>query len=211
MQLYPLFPLELVVYPLEELNLHIFEPRYRQLILDCEKHKALFGIPTFRKGYKLDYGTLVRLVKIERKYPDGRMDIRTEGVKSFRVEKFLEIHPSRLYPGGELALLDLDLERNESLCYEIKEKLLELYSFMNINKAPSALDNDLFYTTQVAHKVGFNFEQEYFFLQMQTELERQSYMLNHLNSLIPVARNMEEMRKKIQLNGHFKDILPPKV
>ena len=211
MQLYPLFPLELVVYPLEELNLHIFEPRYRQLINDCEKHKALFGIPTFRKGYALDYGTLVRLVKVEKRYPDGRMDIRTEGVKSFRMNKYLEVHPSRKYPGGELTLLDLDLERDELKCHQIKEMLTELYSFMNINKAPKALDNELFYTTQVAHKVGFNFEQEYYFLQIPTEIERQNYVINHLKSLIPIARNMEEMRKKIQLNGHFKDILPPKV
>ena len=211
MQLYPLFPLELVVYPLEELNLHIFEPRYRQLINDCEQHKELFGIPTFRKGSTLDYGTLVKIVKIEKQYPDGRMDIRTEGVQTFRLKKYLEVHPGKLYPGGELDLIDLELDRDELMCFDIKEKLLELYSFMSITSIPSALNNDLFYTTQVAHKVGFNKDQEYHFLKIPTERERQEYMLNHLHALIPIARNMEEMRKKIQLNGHFKDILPPKV
>ena len=91
MQLYPLFPLELVVFPFEELNLHIFEPRYRQLINDCEKHEALFGIPTFRKGQALDYGSLVKLVKIEKKYPDGRMDIRTKGVQTFRAVSYTHL------------------------------------------------------------------------------------------------------------------------
>ena len=211
MQIYPLFPLELVVYPKEELNLHIFEPRYRQLINDCEEHKVLFGIPTFRKGFALDFGSLVKIVNIEKQYPDGRMDVRTEGVQSFRVIKFLEIHPSKLYPGGEVQLIDLELNRDEMKCFDIKKKLMELYSFMSITSVPAALDSDLFYTTQVAHKVGFNFDQEYHFLQIPTEIERQEYMLNHLENLIPIARNMEEMRKKIQLNGYFKDILPPKV
>ncbi|MEO1628994.1 MAG: LON peptidase substrate-binding domain-containing protein, partial [Bacteroidota bacterium] len=43
----PLFPLKLVVYPGEQLNLHIFEPRYKQLIRECEQNKVTFGIPAF--------------------------------------------------------------------------------------------------------------------------------------------------------------------
>ena len=94
---------------------------------------------------------------------------------------------------------------------QIKEKLLELYNFMNIQTIPKPLEKNNFYTFEIAHKVGFNSDQEYQFLQIPTENDRQEYMLAHLNSLIPFARNMEEMRKKIQQNGHFKDILPPKI
>lgn len=211
MDIYPLFPLQIVVYPLEQLNLHIFEHRYRELIKDCQELDLLFGIPTYRKGHSLDYGSLIRLVKIEKQYPDGRLDIRTEGVQVIRVKKYLDKLPQKLYPGGELSLIDLDLELDHSKCDDIKEMLSELYSFMSIKDIPKALGKETFYTTQIAHKVGFNTDQEYYFLQLETEIERQDYMLDHLDKLVPMARSMEEMRKKIQLNGHFKDILPPEV
>lgn len=45
-ELIPIFPLQVVVYPGDELNLHIFEPRYQELINDSAKTKAPFGIPT---------------------------------------------------------------------------------------------------------------------------------------------------------------------
>ncbi|MEE9373821.1 MAG: LON peptidase substrate-binding domain-containing protein [Saprospiraceae bacterium] len=211
MQVYPLFPLQIVVFPHEDLNLHIFEPRYIELIGDCKENGLKFGIPTFRKGYKLDYGTLVELTKIEKTYPDGRMDIRTKGIEVLRVKKYLNKIPEKLYPGGELALIKMDVEADEDKCERIRDLLMELYSFMNIKVKPKALEKDIFYSTEVAHKAGFNFNQEYHFLQLFTEYERQEYLLDHLQTLIPVAKNMEEMRKKIQLNGHFKDILPPKV
>lgn len=211
MDVYPLFPLELVVFPLEKLNLHIFEPRYRQLINDCKKDKFLFGIPTYRKDEPLKYGSLVRLLEIKKKYADGRMDVKTEGVCVFEMNEYLQIYPDRLYPGGHLTKKKLILQNEILLNVEIKDRLLELYDFMNINAIPKALEKNNFYTFEIAHKVGFNADQEYAFLQIPTELERQEYMLAHLNNLIPIARNMEEMRKKVQQNGHFKDILPPKI
>ena len=46
----PIFPLELVVYPGEKLNLHIFEDRYKQLISECYKERKPFGIPPVIKN-----------------------------------------------------------------------------------------------------------------------------------------------------------------
>jgi len=79
---------------------------------------------------------------------------------------------------------------------------------MNISKRPAALDQD-FITFEIAHKVGFNKEQEYHFLQIISEEDRQAYMIHHLKKMIPMVKEAEEMRRKIQLNGHFKNILPP--
>ena len=209
MALYPLFPLEIVVFPLEELNLHIFEPRYRQLIHDCADENILFGIPYFRRTQEMKYGSLVKLVSIEKKYPNGRMDIRTQGVSAFEINHYLEIYPDKKYPGGYLTKLNLDLELDILACSKIFEQLLELYQFMDIKSVPKALNNESFYTFEIAHKVGLNQDQEYHLLQIPTERERQEYIISHLEALIPIARNMEEIRKKIERNGHFKDILPP--
>ena len=41
----PIFPLSIVVYPGESLNLHIFEERYKQLITECYAEKKSFGVP----------------------------------------------------------------------------------------------------------------------------------------------------------------------
>jgi len=59
----PMFPLELVAFPGEELPLHIFEQRYQQLIEDCEEERVTFGIPTYINK-RLEYGTEMELLKV---------------------------------------------------------------------------------------------------------------------------------------------------
>ena len=211
MELYPLFPLELVVFPLEKLNLHIFETRYKELISDSMNENIVFGIPTYHKKEPMQYGSLLRLIRIDKKYSDGRMDVKTEGIQVFRLHEYLETYPEKLYPGGYIENLDLDIKSEIVTALKIKEKLLELYDFMKIKSIPDALKRENYITFEIAHKVGFNRNQEYEFLQIPTEYKRQEFLLNHLNHLIPIARNMEEMRQKIQNNGHFKDVLPPNI
>ncbi len=57
----PIFPLGLVVFPGEQLNLHIFEPRYKQLIQECKAADKPFGIPAVIKNAMPEMGTLVRV------------------------------------------------------------------------------------------------------------------------------------------------------
>lgn len=208
--LMPLFPLELVVFPGQNLNLHIFESRYRQLIHECQSQEITFGIPRYREGIPMQYGTEVSLVKIAMTYPDGRMDIMTKGVGPIEVNRYLKKHPEKLYPGGYVTRQYWDNEGIDHLYKELKSQLLNLYNYMNITKIPKILSGS-FTTFQIAEKVGFNPDQEYEFLQIPGEEERQLYMLDHLGLLIPKIKSMEEIRKKIQMNGHFKNVIPPKV
>ncbi len=210
MKLVPLFPLEIIVFPYESLNLHIFEPRYKQLIADCHKEEIEFGIPYYRKDYPLQFGTLVRLEEISKVYPDGKMDIKTTGVKPFEMKRYRVEYPDKLYPGGYIEELYWESEGEEHLRKRIKDLLTELYKYMKIDKYPEPLSRD-FITFEIAHKVGYNKTQEYEFLQIISETERQKHMIDHLNRIIPVIKEMEEMRKKVQLNGHFKYLQPPEV
>ena len=57
----PIFPLGIVVYPGEQVNLHIFEPRYKQLINDCFVTKKPFGIPAVLDNNVSEMGTLVKV------------------------------------------------------------------------------------------------------------------------------------------------------
>ena len=72
----PIFPLGIVVYPGENLNLHIFEPRYKQLIEECHKGKKPFGIPAVIENKLQDYGTLIQITEISKLYDNGEMDIK---------------------------------------------------------------------------------------------------------------------------------------
>ncbi len=89
----PLFPLQLVVFPGEKLNLHIFEPRYKQLIREVEQNGTTFGIPSYIDGKVMDVGTEIRLISVEKRYEDGQMDIRTEGMGLFRIIELYRVAP----------------------------------------------------------------------------------------------------------------------
>jgi Lon protease-like protein len=64
----PIFPLSIVVYPGEHLNLHIFEPRYKQLINECYSEERPFGIPTVIKNEVAEFGTLVKIERVVKVY-----------------------------------------------------------------------------------------------------------------------------------------------
>ncbi len=203
-----MFPLEIIVFPKESLNLHIFEPRYRELIQDCENEGIMFGIPYYGANHPLKYGSIVKLDMISHTYPDGKMDIKTTGVKPFEIKRFVKKYPNKSYPGGYIEELYWEEEADALMRSEIRDLIEELYQYMKIPKRPEALGGD-FITFEIAHKVGFSRAQEYAFLQIISEKERQTYMRDHLMNMVPMVKEAEDMRKKVQLNGHFKSIDPP--
>lgn len=208
--LLPMFPLRLVAFPGELLNLHIFEPRYKQLVKECEAKGTTFGISAFIEDKVQEIGTEIELISIDKVYPKGEMDIRTRGIGLFKVIEFHSQVENRLYTGAEILRLPHDLEGDFVQYERILGHLGELYRIMNITK-PLPEHTPDFNTYQIAHLVGFSLEQEYELLCIPEEFRRQEYMLLHLEQLLPTAREMEELRKKVQMNGHFKNILPPEV
>ena len=94
----------------------------------------------------------------------------------------------------------------------MSEKILEMMQkLFQILKIKKNLPNDLsaFSTFQIAHHAGLSIEQEYELLCLPNEFARQKYMVKHLKKLIPIVREMEALRKKVQMNGHFKNVIPP--
>ena len=205
----PLFPLRLVVFPKEKLNLHIFEPRYRQLVGECEKMGMTFGIPAFIDDKLVEIGTEMRLLSVEKRYASGEMDIRTEGVGLFKLDEFYSEGRGRMYPTAHVEPLPLDKKgdflKNETILSEVRD----LFGILNIQKKVPE-NNDTFLTFDVAHHVGFTIEQEYAFLCIPTEQQRQTYMIEHLAKTLPVVREMEHLRQRALMNGHFKHIIPPR-
>jgi len=206
----PLFPLKMVVYPGENVNLHIFEPRYKQLIRECDQNLITFGIPTYINKQVMPIGTEIRLLSIEKKYPDGKLDIMTKGIGLFKIEEYFSQAPNKLYPGADIKRLALDDEYDLSLNESILGQLQQLFKLLDINKKlPRAATTFRIY--DIAHYIGLGIEQEYALLTLPTELERQQFTTKHLEKLIPVVKNMEKSRERAKLNGHFREVMPPDV
>ena len=81
-----LFPLGIVLLPTERVPLHIFEPRYRELIGECMEDDAEFGLLYADEEGVREVGTRARVADVLERFDDGRLNILVEGGERFRVE-----------------------------------------------------------------------------------------------------------------------------
>ena len=201
-----LFPLNLIAFPLENLNLHIFEPRYRQLVNDAVEGKTTFGVPLFINNKLKGYGTEMSIVSIDKKYEDGRMDIKTRGVRIFRIVDFQNPFRDKLYAGGEVEWL-LNEDDDEEINPELIRLVQKLYDIMKVNVSLDTTDGQPF-SFKIAHKIGLSVHEEYELLTIETEQARQQKVIDHLYRIIPTLIEIERTKEIIKMNGHFKNLDP---
>ena len=204
----PIFPLSSIAYPGQLLNLHIFEPRYKQLIAECKEQGKTFGIPSVFKESLNEYGTEMELVEVSKVYPDGEMDIKTKGVKIFRIMEVLREVPEKLYSAAivyEVEHLPLDTEKLNPTLVDLVDRLHKvLGTNLNIyDKFQNPLSFDL------AHYVALSPEDQYRLLIAPSEKARQWFLIQHLMKLIPSLEETEKVKAKVQMNGHFRREVPP--
>ena len=142
------------------------------------------------------------------RYESGEMDIKTLGVGIFKIHEFYKVAPNKLYSGADIKRLDIDTSSDFLKSQAILKGLEELFRILKIDK--EVPDNpEKFQTYDIAHHVGFSIEQEYQLLKLPTEMHRQQFMYDHLVNLLPIVKEMEKLRKKAKMNGHYKNIIPP--
>ena len=90
----PLFPLNVVLFPGEQLPLHIFEPRYRRMVRECLETKSPFGMLLALPNGIVRVGCSAEIVDVIKRYEDGRMDILTVGREPFRVLELFHRRPA---------------------------------------------------------------------------------------------------------------------
>jgi len=202
----PIFPLDIVVYPGEELNLHIFEPRYKQLVNECFEMKKLFGIPAVINDKISETGTLVEIKEISKVYDDGQMDIKSEGKHVFKILEIIKELPDKLYSGAIVTYpKNIITGGKPELMKLILHGIREVYSRLNISRDFKNADDEL-KSYDVAHHAGMSIEDEYLLLELLHELQRQEFLKRHLAKVLPVMAQMDLLKGKIKLNGHFKNI-----
>lgn len=202
-----LFPLNLVIYPGGELNLHIFEPRYRQLVNDCFDQDTTFGLPVHLNNQIQEVGTEVELFGIVKRHQDGKMDIKVRGRRIFRLQNFTNPMPGKLHAGGEVEWLSHSDDGGIVEKVTLVQKIAELYQLLKVPNQPPSPDTPLL-SYQVAHKVGLSLSQEYELLTVLEESARLEYLHEHLGRAIPLLQEMERTKDVIKLNGHFRSFDP---
>ena len=201
----PIFPLSIVVYPGEDLNLHIFEPRYKQLISECIADKKPFGIPAVINNTMNELGTLVEITEVSKTYDNGEMDIKTKGQKIFRILEIIKEVPDKLYSGA-IVNYPANIERgNRLLMQKIINAINELHALLKVSNKFNKPGDEL-WSYDMAHHIGLNLDEEYEILSLMNELHRQEYLKRHLAKVLPVVAEMETLKEKIKLNGHFKNL-----
>lgn len=201
----PIFPLALVVYPGEELNLHIFEPRYRQLIRECFDQQKPFGIPAVVHNELKELGTLVEVTAIRKVYDDDKMDVSTRGLRVFRMLELIKELPDKLYSGAIVSYPDEVFDGNSRLMQQVLAGMKDLHRLLQVSKAFTKAEGELG-AYDVAHHLGLNLEEEYELLGLFREAQRQEYLRRHLHKAVPFLAEMEQLKERIRLNGHFKNL-----
>jgi hypothetical protein len=201
----PIFPLEVVVYPGEHLNLHIFEPRYKQLIKECHDQNKSFGIPTVIDNKLQEFGSLVQITEISKIHDNGEMDIKTKGDKVFRILELIKDIPEKLYSGAIVNYPDNYEIGVPELMRKVMKSIHDLHEVLKVSKDFKKPD-ELLTSYEVAHHIGLSLEEEYELLMLTDERQRQEYLKRHLNKVLPMLTEMEHLKEKIKLNGHFKNL-----
>lgn len=202
----PIFPLNVVIYPGEILNLHIFEPCYKELVRECFENKKPFGVPAIINGNVAEYGTLVTIKEIAKEYENGEMDIVTNGTMVFRILEIIKKIPDKLFSGAIVNYPDnSELYPRKDLMQVVIKAIRELHRILNISKDFHKPDEDL-NAYDLAHHAGLSMEEEYELLGLFREEQRQEYLKRHLGKVLPVVAEMEVLKERIMLNGHFKNL-----
>ena len=140
--LLPLFPLPLVLFPGAPLPLHIFEPRYRQMLADCLERDSRFGIvfrPETLAETDLEPGRVGCVAEVDDAHtlPDGRSNIVVHGVRRFSLQRF--VASPAPYHVGEVAEYE-DVPEDEAALAPIATRVRELFG--RVGRAARTLADD---------------------------------------------------------------------
>lgn len=192
-----LFPLQLFLLPGEVAELYIFEPRYKQLIEDCELVNMSFGIPYSKNGYLTEYGCLVNLKRVLKRYGDGSCDIEVEASEIFKVRSYSDYLDSKLYPGGEVEVLskiDKIIEHTELI------KRLEKY-FRNLQSGIvtqlSKIDLSLFAVCRI---LMLSDSDKLNLIKRPSHKSREDFLINHLKFLDLLRLQKNAVKGDVFLN-----------
>jgi len=113
--------------------------------------------------------------------------------------------PDKLYSGAIVNYPETNEQGNIELMKKVMNSIRELHRLLKVDKDFKKKDEEV-KAFDVAHHVGLSLEEEYEMLHLLQERQRQEYLKRHLTKVIPLVAEMEQLKEKIKLNGHFKNL-----
>ena len=196
----PLFPLNVVLLPGADLPLHIFEPRYREMVKNCLEEKTEFGMLLSLPKGVARVGCTAEILDVVKRYEDGRMDIVTAGRAPFRVVELFTEDP--LLEGHVDYLEDRETTANPRIQRELVE-LFDACHTLIFDDYPKNLGGDapegLSYVVAATLPLDLLWKQQ--ILELRSEAYRQERLVAYLREWAPHLQKAEAMRQRAAGNG----------
>lgn len=201
-ELLPLFPLPMMVLPGEVAALHIFEPRYKEMVAHCRAEPNLQG--DFVLQYEEDersaaYATAVRITKILNEHDNGMIDLLVTGRR--RVEVLDRVQKNLYHSAVIRPWEDEEEDWEDDLATRLYSLHRQLLVVVTGDEPP-----DSFYAQEggIAYKVaacaGVDNRMRLHLLKAQSETERLNLMIDHLEELLPQTRDLLPRLQTIAAN-----------
>jgi len=193
--LMPIFPLELVLLPGVPLPLHIFEPRYKEMIAECLEQKKPFGVVRASSDGVADIGCTAEIMSVTKKYDDGRMDILTRGVERFEV---IQVNEERSFLQAEISLVqDEDEDEPGKPATEMVTQAVRLHAEIAklAGAEPSGPDEqagNLSFLLAGSLPLDLDFKQS--LLSTLSEAKRLGAVVGYLEAILPGLRRAAKAR-----------------
>ncbi|HEV2297694.1 MAG TPA: LON peptidase substrate-binding domain-containing protein [Candidatus Acidoferrales bacterium] len=196
----PVFPLDVVLFPGMSLPLHIFEPRYKQMIRRCLLEKLEFGMILAEKEKVATIGCTATIAQVVKQYPDGQMDIIVRGGRPFHVKELYDDKP--YYE----ALAEF-IEEPRAPFPPVSKELAELYDqchWLVFNSGPQRMPTEPGISPAyfMAGSLPLDLDDKQSLLETRDELARQNQLLEQLKEWLPQLVYMNERRERARGNGH---------
>ena len=199
MPLLPLFPLDVVLLPGTPLPLHIFEPRYKEMIGECRANNTAFGVIRALEHDLAEIGCTAEIVSVTKEYEDGRLDLVVEGRNCFEV---IELNQERTFLRAEILLLP---DEPGTPSPEDRDQAIDSYRQI-LDLAGAAHDlsgaNAETLSFHLAGSLPLDLDFKQKLLAMRSEAERMHAVASYLGTLLPNLRRAANAREKAGGNGH---------
>jgi len=197
--LLPLFPLDVVLFPGTTLPLHIFEPRYKEMIGECLAQHRNFGVLRAVEQGLAEVGCTAEIITVVKEYPDGRLDLVTEGRKRFEV---LRVNQERSFLQAEVVMID---DEPGTPPPEDISRAVRLHSdLLAITGAKPDLSpaDPTLLSFHIAGSLPLDLDFKQKVLSLRSEPERLSLLISYFETIIPNLRRAASAREKAGGNGH---------
>lgn len=188
----PMFPLSIFLLPGELVPLHIFEPRYRQLLEEAEKHHTSFGIFCNHSANTRQLGSLVKLETVMKRYSTGESDIIVRCVDLFEMSKLYRTFDDKLYPAGDVRFWRVSL--TETVSTRLAEAFNDYCLHLNLKPIEPPITG-----YKIASELALDFSERLKFVLMEAE-KKESFLLSRLRYQIQLQLYAEKAKDVFHLN-----------